>query len=195
MNRLWSRSFLFSLIILLAGLACNLPGYPQAPIPALTPSAGDAAAFEQAFRQAADQARQGGTFQISVTQGQLSSWIALRGPEIARSQGIQWPLRDAQVGLNDGKIALYGILVQQGVPETAVQVVLRPSINAAGGLSIAVESGQFGIASVPADVLNNLNTTLQNALNNQLAQIQAHYRLTGLSIANGALTLTGQIVP
>ncbi len=188
------RILLAGAMLLGATLACNLPTNPQPPNPGLTPSTGDADAFESSFQQAVNQASQTGNFSATITQQQLSSWLALRAQGYAQQQGYEWPFKNVQAGLDNGKITLYGIIVQQNVPETPAQVIFTPSIDGNGQLTVKIESGQVGIVGMPSDVLNKLTDTIRDILTGQLAQIQGRYRLTNLSIAGGALTVSGQIV-
>ncbi len=177
-----------------AALACNLPNNPQPPVPSLTPSTSDADAFENSFQQAVNQASQTGSFNASITQQQLSSWLALRAAGYAQQQGYDWPLKNVQAGLNDGKITLYGVIVQQNVPETPAQIIFTPTIDANGQLAVKIESGQVGIVGLPSDMLAKLTNTIRDILTGQLSRIQGHYRLTALNIANGSLNVAGQIV-
>src|SRR5947208_12754840 len=128
--------FLAGFMLVAATLACNLPRNPQPPIPSLTPSTGDADAFENNFQQAVNQAAQTGQFNATITQQQLSSWLALRAAGYAQQQGYEWPLKNVQAGLDNGKITLYGVITQQNVPETAAQVVFTPSIDGNGQLAV-----------------------------------------------------------
>ncbi len=179
--------------ILACNLNVNLPSNPKPPIASLTPSVGDADAFEQAFQQAVNQASQTRQFNVTITQQQFSSWLALRAADYARQNGYDWPLKEVQAGLNDGKITLYGVITQQNVPDTPAQIIFTPSIDANGALAVAVDSGQLGIVGVPKSLLDKLTQTIKDMLSGQLAQIQGRYQLTSLTIANGALTVSGQI--
>jgi hypothetical protein len=190
------RVALARLLLIAAVLACNLslPSNPQPPVPSLVVSASDADAFEQSFQQAVSQALQTGSFSAVVNQQQFSSWLALRAPAFAQQQGHDWPFKNVQAGLNNGKITLYGVISQPNIPETPVEIVLTPSIDGNGELAVKIESGQVGIVGLPADILNKLAQTVKDALVGQLSQIKGRYRLTSLSIANGTLTVSGQIV-
>jgi hypothetical protein len=179
-------------------LACNLdvklPSNPQPPIPSLVASDADANAFEQNFQQAVNQGVQNGTFTASVTQQQLSSWLLLRAGDFARQNNQEWPLKNVQAGLNDGKITLYGVIVKEGVPETPAQVIFTPSIDGNGELAVKIDSAQVGVVGVPNSVLDDLTKTLKDTLTAQLGQIKGKYKLTTLTIANGSLTIGGQVV-
>lgn len=191
------RAVLAGALLALSALACNLnvnlPSNPQPPIPSLVTSAADADAFERSFEQAISQAVQSGTFTATINQQQFSSWLALRAPDYARQQGYQWPLKNPQAGLNDGKITLYGIVSQPNVPETPAQLIFTPSIDANGEFAVKVESGQVGVVGLPADILNNLTKTIRDKLAGQLDQLKGRYRLTSLTVANGSLTIAGQV--
>jgi len=183
-------------MLVLPALACNIamPSNPQPPMPTFVPSANDASAFEQNFTNAVGQASQTGAFNITLNQQQFSSWLALRAPEYAKQQGYDWPLKQVQAGLDNGKITLFGVLSQPNVPDTPTQVVFTPSIDSAGTLAVSVDSGQVGVVGVPSNILQNLNTTIKNVLTTQLAQIQGRYKLNGLTIAGGNMTVSGQII-
>lgn len=196
MKRNTFRLTLSAVFLALAALACNLnlPSPPKPPIPSLVPSAGDADAFEQGFQNAVNQASQTGTFTVTINQVQFSSWLALRAPDYARQNGYEWPLKDVQAALDNGKITLYGVVSQPNVPDTPSQVVFTPAIDANGELAVTVESGQVGVVGVPADVLNSLTETIKETLRGQLAQIQGRYRLNSLMISGGSLTVSGQVI-
>ena len=189
-----TRGFALVVVFLtIAILACGLPSNPQPPLPSLTPSTADADAFEKSFTDAASQAKDG-VFTITVTQQGLSSWLSLRAPALAKQQGYDWPLKNVQAGLSDSKITLYGVLSVEKVPETPIQIVITPSIDATGQLAIKIESGQLGIVGVPSDLTQKLSKTIQDTLTTQLAQIKSKYKLTALTVKDGVLTLTGQLV-
>jgi hypothetical protein len=180
--------------IVACNLNINLPSAPKPPIPSFAASESDANAFEQSFQSAIDQVSQTGTFSATINQNQFSSWLALRASSYAQQQGYEWPLKDVQAALDNGSITLYGVIIQKNLPETPAQVIFTPSIDANGQLSITVASGQVGIVGVPQDVLNGLTQTIKDTIDSQLAQIQGRYRLTGLGISGGNLTINGQIV-
>ena len=181
--------------LLLAMLACavTMPSAPQPPLPSLTPSAADADAFEQNFRQAVNQAAQTGKFTASINQQQLSSWLSLRAAAYAKQQGYDLPLKNLQASLDGGKITLYGIVSEQDVPETPAQVIFTPTIDGNGQVAVTIQSGQVGVVGLPNSALNNLNKLIKDTLTSQLSQIQGRYSLTALSVSGGTLTVSGQI--
>jgi hypothetical protein len=197
MNTAKIRIFLVGTFAVLAMLACNLnvnlPSAPKAPLPSLTPSTNDADAFEQGFQSAINQIQQNGTFSASVTQVQFSSWLALRAADYAKANGYDWPLKEVQAGLDNGKITLYGVIVQENVPETPSQIVFTPYVDANGEIAVNIESGQVGIVGIPKAALDKLTSTLRELLSSQLQAVKGRYKLTSLTIANGSLTVSGQI--
>ncbi len=191
-----THAFIATIALAFSALACgiNMPSNPQPPNPGFAPSANDASAFEQSFTNAVNQAAQTGNFSVTVDQQQFSSWLALRAPDYARQQGYDWPLKQVQASLNNGKITLYGVLSQPNVPDTPTQVIFTPSIDGTGGIAVTVDSGQVGVLGVPSTILQNLNTTIKNLLATQLGQIQGRYKLNNLTIANGTMTVSGQVL-
>ena len=192
------RIILVASLLTMATLACNIsninmPSNPQPPIPGFVPSPNDASAFEKNFTDAITQAQQTGTFNVTVTQQQLSSWVALNAPAFAKQQGYDWPLTQAQVGLDNGKITLYGVVSAPKIPDTPAQVIFTPSIDANGAIAVKVESGQFGIVGLPTALLDTLTKAIKDALSSQLNQIQGRYKLSALTVASGTFTVSGQI--
>ncbi|HLY24831.1 MAG TPA: hypothetical protein VKQ72_00735 [Aggregatilineales bacterium] len=179
----------------LSALACNiaLPSAPSAPIPTFVASPKDASDMEQSFRNAVNQASTTGNFNVSITQQQISSYLALNGAALAAQEGYQWPFKSVEVALNGGKITVWGVIAQQGIPDTPSQVVFTPSIDGAGQLTVTVDSGQIGIVGVPSSILADVTKSIRSLLTGQLAQIQGHYKLTALTINNGAMTVGGQV--
>jgi uncharacterized protein YpmS len=186
------RTAAFTLACLLTVLACGLSA-PQPPVPSLVASTADAGAFEQAVGAAATQAASTGNFSLSVTQEQLSSWLQLKAPQYARSAGHDWPFKDIQAGLSNNKITIYGVIDQQGVPQTPAQIVFTPSVAADGSLAISIDSGQVGVVGLPADTLKSVTATIKDTLNQQLARIKNNYHIATLTIADGQLTIAGSI--
>ena len=196
MHKMAKQLALVGVMLMAAVLACNanLPSNPQPPIPSLQASTGDADAFEQQFKQAISQASSTGKFTATISQQQLSSWLVLRAPDFAKKQGYEWPLNNVQAGLNDGKITLYGVINEQNLPQTPAQIIFTPSIDGNGELAVKVDSGQVGVVGVPADILGNLNKAIKDMLTSQLSQIKGRYKLDNLAVANGSLTVSGQVV-
>jgi hypothetical protein len=182
--------------LLMGVLACTItpPSPPKPPLSGFSPSLQEATAFEQSFQSALQNAAQSGTFTVTVTQNQLSSWLALRGPEYAKAQGYDVPVKDVQAALDGGRITLYGVINQPNVPDTPAQIVFTPSIDADGQLAVKVESSQVGVVGVPASVTDNLTKTIRDSLESQLGQVKGRYRLTRLTLSGGSLTVSGQIV-
>jgi uncharacterized protein YpmS len=131
---------------------------------------------------------------VVISQNQFSSWLALRAPDYAKQQGYDWPLKDVQAALDNGKITVYGVLVRDNVPDTPAQVIFTPSIDANGALAVSVDSGQVGIVGVPSSVLDSVTKTIKDTLDSQLQQIQGRYKLTALTISGGNLNVSGQVI-
>jgi hypothetical protein len=199
MFRLFGRmGVLFVALVSVVSLACNAPVYPQDPLPNYTANQADADSLESALAEAANTAAQTNQFTVTVTEAQLTSWLTLYAPTYAAQQGFQFPVRNPKVTLQNGQIRLFGLVSQPNVPETAAQLIVVPSVDANGQLSVSIQGGQFGVAGIPQDMLNNLNTQIRDTLLSVVSQVTAQtgasYRITGLNIANGAMTLSGQIV-
>ncbi len=185
-------------MLLLGVLACNFPGYPQTP-PTNTPApinqpTLDPSAFEQTFIQGVQAATTDGKFTVTVTQEQFTAWLLVRAPEYAVSQQQEWPFKESRATFKGGQVLLYSILKQKGVPESPVQLTLTPMVDPNSEFAIKVNSGRMGILPIPDAILGRVTEIIQDAVNGQLNRIKGTYKLSTLTVNEGSLTVTGQLI-
>jgi len=137
---------------------------PDPPITGnFTPNPADAQAFENEINRATNQATMGGWFYVTVYEGQLSSWMALKGKAFAEDNGHTFPFDDVQVGLDDGQITFYGELSRYGI-DVPIRVDVEPEIDEQGLLKLDIDSANVGGLEVPGFVLSNVSGQLDDAL-------------------------------
>ncbi len=167
---------------------------PQPPIPNLSVSTQSAATFEEVFIRAVQQAAKDGKFNATVTQEQFSSWLAIKAPQYAQQQGQEWPFKNSQAAFKDNNVVLYSVLAQKGAPESAVQLILKPSIDSNGEFQVKVESGQLGAFGIPGAILTRVSEIIQQAVDGQMNRIKGQYKLFTLVVNNGTVSVTGQLL-
>jgi hypothetical protein len=172
----------------LAALACNLNlGGPEAPtevVPISTEAAGD---LVDAWTRAFETARETGVISLTLTEEQLTSFVAL---SMAEKESI--PLSNPQVTLRDGEMEISGSY-DTGAITANVSIVMEVSVNAEGVPVIEVTSGSVGPLPVPPELLQGVSQVINEALTGQVASTASGFTLETIVITDEAITLTGMV--
>jgi len=192
-------------IILIPALCCALVAcaviyvYTSGPQPPLSsrfkPNAADAQAFDNAITAARNDAQFSRGFTLSFTEKQLSSWMALEGKQFADENGHSFPFTKVQVGLDKGNMTFYGELTRSNLT-LPVEMIIRPEVDGAGKLKLAITSVNIGGVKAPDFVLRTVTRALEDKLAGPFEQV-GNYVLdpASLVIGGGVFTVRGQIVP
>jgi uncharacterized protein YpmS len=192
-------------IILIPVLCCVLVAcaaiyvYTSGPEPPLSsrfkPNAADAQAFDNAITSAQNDAQISRGFTLFFTEKQLSSWMALNGKQFADEHGHAFPFTKVQVGLDNGDMTFYGELTRSNL-KLPVEVIIRPEVDGAGKLKLAITSVNIGGVKTPDFVLKTVSRALEDRLAGPFEQV-GNYVLdpASLSVDGGIFTVRGQIVP
>lgn len=177
-----SRLWMVILVLVGAGLACALPGGaqpPASPIPVSTEAAGQ---LREVVKTAAANAVETGTLDLTLTEEQITSFVALQLAEQPDA-----PIQDLQVFLRDDKIQIFGTVSAGGVTAQA-QIILSAVVGTDGTLALSVDKADFGPVPVPASLLEQISTTMDEALTQQAG---SNFVLTSVTIAEGQIHLQG----
>ena len=176
-----TKYLFLGLAVLVAALACSLPGVAEPtrePVQVSTETVEDLKESLEGFSQGS------GEVSLTLTEAQLTSLVALQ------LQQQQDPLiTEPQVHLQDGQIIVTG-KTQQGVISTQVEIVLTATVDAQGKPVIVVESADFGPIPVPSDMLAGISGLVDQILTSQLGAQATGVQLTQIAIAEGTMTIT-----
>ncbi|MGH2542837.1 MAG: hypothetical protein ACRDIB_08570 [Ardenticatenaceae bacterium] len=186
------RSLWIIAILALALGGCTLPGLGNVgmpddgqPIPVTDQAA---ASFEQKAAEAAQTAQSTGSSSITVTQEEITSYVALRLEEAAAQAGspVAMLLRQPQIYFKeDGTIIVRGQLEFEGSAQP-LRVVARPSV-ANQQLQLDIVEGRIGPIPVPGAILDQVEGLLATAI----LQAQNYAELQEVRVEAGTLTLSG----
>lgn len=160
------------------------PEYTEGVIPV---SAEAVDSLRSQIQAAALAGAQSGTITLQITEEQITSYIAFR---LAAQENPA--LQNPQVYLRDGQMQIYG-KVQRGYLIANVLAVLNVSVDELGQPRIEIASADFGPFPAPAGLKNSLTALITEAYTGSLGPIATGFRLETISIANGLMTVTGQI--
>lgn len=180
------RYMLVMVTLVLAGLACALPGGPKlpaSPIPVSTEAAGE---MQTTVQTAVAAAAQSGILELTFTEEQITSYVAIK-----LAEQTETPFTDPQIFLRDGKIQVFG-KAHAGQLTANASIIMSASVDADGHLSLSVDQADFGPVPVPDNILQDLSTQLETALTEQAG---SNFVLTDVIIAEGTMQLTGTVNP
>jgi uncharacterized protein YpmS len=177
---------LLSLLLLLAAvtLACNL-GSRQTPAPPPPVSTEAVENLEATLESAAKQLRETGEVQIEMDEAQLTSLIAFELEDSGEEM-----ISDPQVYLRDGQIQVFGTVEQQNFTGTA-RVAMTVDLDGEGRPEVNVVSASLGPFPIPQQIVNNIESELNEAFTEQLDSMAPNTRFESIVIADGKMTITG----
>jgi hypothetical protein len=179
------RACMFVIALAVASLACDLtvggPTPPASPIAVSTEAAGELANL---WSVAATSVPQGGEVSVTLTETQLTSFVALRLQEQDDP-----PLKDIQVFLRDGKLQLYGTAEAGSIKTTALMVIVV-SVTPEGTVRFTAEQADFGPLPVPSALLDSVSTTLNEAFTGKVGSTATGFKITNILIADGQMAIT-----
>lgn len=176
------------LTLLFAGLACNfITQRFVAPTPTSTPT-NPTEAVEQVATEAAGSLQdfaESGHFEISVTEGQLTSLIV---SELSKQPN---PLiSNPQVSLQDGQIKVTGQVKQSGLSLPA-EIIVQPKIDTNGQPYVELKSLSVGPFDVPQSMRDQVTTIINDLLVEQLTGSDSSVQLVSIMISDGVMTVSG----
>jgi hypothetical protein len=159
------------------------------------PSYAEAQAFSTAIDNAVARAQGGGGWELSFTEQQISSWMALEGEAFADEHGHAFPFTNVQVGLNDGAMTFYAELETRltGVP---LQVIIRPKVAPDGQLDFDIAEVKVADIGAPDFVVQTVKAQFEEALARPLEDLPGNYFIypQSLVVDNGVFRVQGAIV-
>lgn len=182
------RILLFLTALISATLGCTMfvggPEYSEGVIPV---SAEAVESLKAQIEAAVLAGAQTGTITLQITEEQITSYIAFR---LAAQENPA--LLNPQVYLRDGQMQVYG-KVQRSYFIANVLVVLNVSVDELGQPRVEIASADFGPFPAPEGLKQSLTAIITEAYTGSLGPIATGFRLESISIANGLMTVTGQI--
>jgi len=170
-----------------AGLACNLPINRAAPEPTLTPVAFSTQAvgeLENAIEAAVTVAQSGGTVEITITDAQLTSAIALQlqnQPQLQQQASIS----NVQAHLQNGQILLAADVSRSGVTLPA-RLILTIEVDAQGVPHTRLLDASLGAIPIPQAILDQITAQIDQ---NLVSTIGATMFVEAVTISKGKMTV------
>jgi hypothetical protein len=182
------RAIVAWIALTLAMLACSVfiggPAYPDSPIPVSTEAV---QSLQDQMKQAAENGALTGTVTLQITESQLTSYLAFK-LESQTNPLISEP----QVYLRDGQMTVYG-KVHSGMFTANASIVMKVNVDENGLPKIEITQTDFGPLPAPQGLNAAISALIGEAFTGSLGPVATGFRLETVSIADGAMTVTGRI--
>ena len=182
------KIFSFLTVLLLAALACNLNlGGPETPEETIKISEDEAKSLVEAWEDAFNTARETGVVSLSLTQDQMTSFLAL-----SMSKQETALLTDPRVILRDGEMEIVGSY-DTGTIKANVGIVMSVNVDELGQPRIEVISGNVGPLPVPPELLTGVSEVVNQSLTGQIGTMATGFTLETIDINDGSLSINGTL--
>jgi uncharacterized protein YpmS len=174
------------LLLLLVNLACRFTANKtQTPLETIAVSTEAVATLEAKLDESMNQAEQGQTVELSLTEEEMTSLLAqkLQGQN-------EFVISDPQVLLRDGKITLAGDF-QTGRLNVPVTIVFEPQVNSTGQAQLELISVSMGPFSAPDSMMTTIQDLADRFLTDYLQQAGEAFVVESITVSDGTLTIKG----
>ena len=167
------------LLLVLSIVACTInvggPAYPENSIPVSTDAAGE---IESVVQTSVAASISSGQITFIISENQITSFLYYK------LQSQTDPLfENPQVFLRDGQIQIFG----------TISIILSAGVDDQGQLMLALTSADFGPLPVPAGIKDAITAIIQEAYTGAIGPVATGFRLEGITIDGGTMTITGKI--
>lgn len=183
------KTFRFASILLLLAvvtLACNLASRatPAPPPPVSTEAVEN---LEATLENAAETIQETGEVHLELNETQLTSLVAFELQESGEEM-----ITNPQVYLRDGQIQVYGDVERENISGTA-RVAMTVDLDEDGRPDLNVVSASLGPFPIPGQLVDEIETQLNEAFSEQLESLAPNTRFESITIADGKMTITGHV--
>ncbi len=176
------------LLLFLAALACSFnAGGPDVPGDTIAVSTEAAGSMVEAWRQAFDTARETGVVSLTLTEQQLTSYLAL---SLAKQENPM--LTAPRVILREGEMEIVG-KYDTGTLDANVGIVMEVMVDAGGLPRIEVTSASVGPLPVPPELLQGVSEIMNQSLTGQLGTTATGFTMESITITEGELSIQGTL--
>lgn len=182
-------------LILITSIACVVfvggPDYSNLePIPISTEAA---QSLKDGIKKSFEDGLQTGIVTITITEPQITSYLALRMQTDPNLQQDSKPLiTDPQVYLRDGQMKIYG-KTQQGVFAANIGIVVNVGVDELGKPKVEIVSADFGPFPAPAGINDAITAMIEEAYTGSFGPVLTGLRIESITIANGTMIVSGRI--
>ena len=174
--------------LLAATLACSIfvggPAYPEGTVPVSTEPA---LSLQEQLQQAITAGAGSGAISLTLTEGQLSSYLAAKVAE--QPDPV---ITEPRVLLRSGQMKIFG-RARSGIFTANIGLTLRASVDANGEAQVELSQADFGPFAAPKELNDAVAAFVREAFTGWLGPVATGFRLDSITIDDGTLTATGRV--
>ena len=169
-------------------MACSIfLGGPAAPESAGQDSPDGAESLQTTLERAISDGLTSGTISVSISQQQLTEFIAAR-----LSGQVNPTITDPRVVLADGELTLFG-RAQMGFLEANTAVTADFVVDETGMPKFRIGHAEVGPFQMPQALKDAIAATVDETLTGYLGPVATGFRLESIEIHDGSMTVTGRL--
>jgi hypothetical protein len=128
-----------------------------------------------------------GLVTITMTEQQMNQWI---GVEV--NNDPSFPASGLSVALRNGQIEITG-KIQQDSLSADFTAVCRIVFDASGAFGVEITEATLGPIPAPDIIKTNMSSYINTAINQAIQSQAPGFKVTGVQIADGVMTITGSM--
>ena len=186
--------FAISLVIVITGLACNLPFAANTDTFQDDPAAREEAlkTFNEKWTSLA-RATPDEHFELAFSEQELTAVLIEQIHSLEMDSQTQFFFQNPQITLQNGSITITGQILIASIPVNGKAAVI-PSITDSGKISVAVEKMEFGGMEFDQTTLSSFTGMIEQSINQPLYALPVSVSVESLAIENGILTISGALL-
>ncbi len=123
---------------------------------------------------------------VKLTERQVTSWLAM---ELEKQSDL--PLQEVQVYFENGQIKVWGV-IQSESQRTSALLISDVLLTEGGAALFKIQSAQVGKIQIPGALLGQVESWLNESLNEQIQSQANGLKFTQVDVTAGILTITAQ---
>ena len=172
----------------MASLACSVfIGGPKLPDPPIVGSPDAFQTLQADIQQAMAASLTDGTLRLSITQEQLTAFLAAR--LAAQDDSV---ITNPQVALGEQEMTIYG-RTRIWIFEANLAFAAQFSIDQGGQPKITVSHAELGPLPMPRALQDTIAATIDEALTGYFGPVAIGFRLESIDIASGVMMISGRL--
>ena len=182
------QRLLSTLAFVAATLACSVfVGGPSLPDPPISSSPEALQALQADIEKATLESLADGVLRLAITQEQFTAFLASR-------LSTQDPplITEPQVVLGEQEMVVYG-RARAGIFEATLSVTAQVAMDQSGQPEFRISDAELGPLPMPQALKDSITAFVDEALTGYLGPLATGFRLEGIVISGGIMTVTGRL--
>jgi hypothetical protein len=169
-------------------MACQIDvGGPEPPGALIPIQPSEAELLRSQWQSALESAAETGQVSILIDESQMTAFLAERIAD--HDQPL---IRNPQVYLRDNQIQIFGT-AERGILKATLLITVTPEITEDGDISFELSEASVGPVPAPSALKSTISAVLTEAFTGSIGSLATGIKISSLAIANGEMTIVGEL--